>query len=1133
MKADGSDENLKIGIGNDSNGVNQTAVYLELNRMNSKIEAHKKIEIKSEKALDLDGGVLTAYENESRTNTLFSVDPSKKKVGVGRNVDGLNSFTQTSGNIGDFDFVIGNKDGTSSSSANLALATQQSSEERAIEIELDHTNNKVNFQPYYGNLDYVFKSFAGPEALSIDTVNGATTTRSLNLTGNSVLTSPTLQISALNYQEFTGSNHGTSLYNTSISGGYFSIYNNVSNNVSFIDRDDDQGTKEDSSRGWAGITMDTTSGSETRMDFYAGGIDGSTSIASKIGNTAMRIHAAANGLSSVTVDRALYIKNLADTEDTQGITRITGPNETSSINRLLGSNLIYESANLTNIFARDINTDNLAAGNIFASSGLGLVTVKGRLDINEEDGDPASINLHRGQGNGIQLLNSEGSKLSVRATNHSNNSANFTYTGDPVLFELDHAAERITLGGNVYANSGIYQGDLEVNANLSTNAITSSTGVISTLTSTSATVNSLTASTLDVEGQTVKVSPATAFDCTISGVTRPGYLVVASGSNYYIGQGELGLATNDFPGIEIMTAPADPTMPVNFRITDINPHSDTLLAKDRITMEWGFRKIVGAEGPDHAIGGVTYKTFGPVTGDTIDLADNTKATQVSGRYLRMPSGKKHKVIAWDNSTKYFTLDTTYNDSESSDASNPAKLVDHGESYTLNILKLEGSTAVPWQSFTLGLEFIDNPRYVLDLELNESYYFSLVTTINTKTAPSLLMPSGVFDPDSNAGGQGLTEYGVPFVNKLPYLTTLPTLSDHLTVNATQFGFTVTVNGWGSTDFGQTLNTDANQIAHQFEVGYTTADTFDWASSNTVRTTMPFVSANNFPIANIYDSDTYTVAVRPLQNTQVVYDESKNGIIKKSILAGGGGVPPNMQVIVDNPFTLTTYSGTYQGQFNSGTYDIITLSGVAFSPDPLTGAVTVGFNQMSANSGGNFSVFQSASLSEHTILSNGQFDGLNTGNEGGTGVSTVTLQVVGTAASEFHATSTDFTIGTTESARKLFETQLEADYTLKKIVVDVDYATGVSGADPGIIRVYPKGNPAAGDSIQITASQGLFSQSIDLQINTNIEANRTIVVDAFDTSGSPNNNWSGTGRVWIYGQPYDSNLNQNQNTGGTVA
>jgi hypothetical protein len=442
---------------------------------------------------------------------------------------------------------------------------------------------------------------------------------------------------------------------------------------------------------------------------------------------------------------------------------------------------------------------------------------------------------------------------------------------------------------------------------------------------------------------------------------------------------------------------------------------------------------------------------------------------------------------------------------------PAKLLDHGTGYTLNIMKRVGANIVPWQSFTLGVEFINDPKYIVELELSESYYFNMTTHIDNRSSSTNLMASGVFDPDSNAGGQGIVEYGVPFVNTLPYLTTLPTLSDHLSLNATQFGFTVTVNGWGSTDFGQTLNTDPNQIAHQFEIGYTTDTTFDWASSNTVRATLPFVSSNNFPVANIYDSDTYTVAVRPLQNQQVVYNEISKGVIKKSILAGGGGVPPNMQVIVDNPFTLVTYSGTYQGQFNDPAYELITISGVSFNPDPLTGAVTLGYGQIGATSGGVVSQFSSESLSEHTITSNGQFDGTNTGSEGGTGISTIALQLAGTAPTEFNSTGTDFTIGTSETARKLFETQLEADYSLKKIVVDIDFATGISGSNPGIIRVYPKGNPAAGDQIQITAGVGLFSQVIDLNINTNVEANRTLVVDAYDASASPNNNWSGSGRI----------------------
>lgn len=1134
IKADGSDENFYIGIANDNNQLLSTVKpYIKLDRTASKIEFNHDIEVNNSEPLTLKGGIITANINESSSTGMFVVNPAKAKVGVGRDAANLTAFTQTSGQFGDFDLVIGNKDGATSSSANLAFATEQSSVEKTFEIELDHTNSDINFRAYTDGLQYKFRSYTGAVGTQIDPLNGALTTNSLTLDGAATITNPTIQLPALGYQYFAGTDHGTTLYSANASGGYFSIYNNVKNVVSFIDGNDDTGIKEDSSRGWAGITMDTSSGSETKMDFYAGGIDGTTSIASKDVNTAMRIHSNADGASSLTVDQNIYVTSLADSA-TAGVNRISVPNQTSILNKLLGNQLTYTNASLTKVYAKDINTDNIAAGNIFASSGLGLVSIKGRLDVNEEDGDPASINLHRGQGNGIQLLNSDGSKFAIRSTNHATDSADYSYTGDPVLFELDHSTERITLGGNIYANSGIYQGDLNVNRNLTSGNITADSGNISTLQSTALTVQSLTPTTLDVSGQTVKVSPDTSFEVSISGVTRPGYLVTASGSHYYLGQGELGTASQNYPGVELLVAPDDPTTVTNFRIVDVNPHSDILLAKDRVTLKWGFDDVRGAEGPDTTIGGTVYKTFGPVTGSVIDLPDTQFENQVSGRYLRMPSGKKHKVIAWNNATKFFTLDLTYDDSEGTNAANPARLIDHGTGYTLNVLKaLDNGANVPWQSFSLGNEFINNPRYVMDLELNDKYYFLISTHYDTKTTEGPLMASGVFDPDSNAGGQGLTEYGVPFVNKLPYLTTLPTLSDHLTLNATQFGFTVTVNGFGSTDFGQTLNTDPNQIAHQFEVGYTTADTFDWASSNTVRTTMPFVSANNFPIANIFDSDTYTVAVRPLQNTQVVYDESTSGVIKKSILAGGGGVPPNMQVLVDNPFSLTTYSGTYTGQFNDGSLDVITLSGVTFNPDPLTGKVTVGFNQMSANSGGQFSLFESSSLSEHTILSNGQFDGNNSGNEGGASKSTAEIQIQGTATTEFHATSTDFTIGTTESARKLFETQLEADYTMKKIVVDIDFATGCSGANPGIIRVYPKGNTAAGDSIQITAGQGLFSQAIDLQINTNIEANRTLIVDAFDTSASPNNNWSGTGRIWIYGQPYDSNLNQNQNTGGTVA
>ena len=161
------------------------------------------------------------------------------------NQKNLTAFTQTSGNLGDFDLIIGNKDGSTSATANLAFATQQSGTEKTFEIELDHTNDSVNFN-MYNDMDYKFKAFSGATALQIDALNGALTTNSLSLNGNSVGTSPSLQLPALGYQYFAGSDHGTTLYSANVSGGYFSIYNNVNNITSFIDRDDDTGSKQDS-----------------------------------------------------------------------------------------------------------------------------------------------------------------------------------------------------------------------------------------------------------------------------------------------------------------------------------------------------------------------------------------------------------------------------------------------------------------------------------------------------------------------------------------------------------------------------------------------------------------------------------------------------------------------------------------------------------------------------------------------------------------------------------------------------------------------------------------------------------------------------------------------------------------------
>lgn len=244
-----------------------------------------------------------------------------------------------------------------------------------------------------------------------------------------------------------------------------------------------------------------------------------------------------------------------------------------------------------------------------------------------------------------------------------------------------------------------------------------------------------------------------------------------------------------------------------------------------------------------------------------------------------------------------------------------------------------------------------------------------------------------------------------------------------------------------------------------------------------------------------------------------------MVQKQILAGGGGVPPNMQVVVDHSFSLVTYSGTYTGQNSSG--GTTTLSGVNFDNTGL-GTPVIAPNELGVTTPGVPGTLSSSQLSSHTVIYNGSF------NSSSDDSSDITVVVDGESGTTFSDQSTEFTVNTTEEGRKILETQLNADFTLKKIVVDVDYASGVSGASPGILRVYPKGNTSAGDKIQITASgSNLFSQVIDLPINTNVEANRTIIIDGWDDStpsNQANNTWSMNGTVFIYGQTYESNINQ---------
>jgi len=1134
IKHEGNEQDLIIGIANANNNIAAQAIYMKFERLTGLTLFESPVLIEDNNDFYIRGGDLKVYNDTSGTEPIFTAEPTVKKVAIGINAALTEAFTTTNGQQGDYDLVIASKD-TSFKNANLAFVTDHSAVQKEFEIELNHDSNIVSFWSHTAAQKLINKDSIGRIRSTFDQDTGSLTVKTLTLEGSLNLQAgewadPALVIPQAEFVKFDGTYQTSTLQAHTASGGYFGIYNNVEP-YSFADENDTTGTKENAAHAFTGIVLDTTQTNYGgQIHFYTGRNDGNTAITNKNTELAMQLQSTSGGSKSITMYGTL---NIVDLDGSQA-NIITNGSAQSTILNLSGDTIDYIDATLTGKLTADhVVTQTFEAGGIFAASGVGVVSITDRADINAPSAD-SILAFHHGDGGGQAIVFSQISNtLAFKRTDH--NSFNINYTTSPDLLTVNYAAAEpsVEIGGKLVASSGLFTGDIDVSTGTITSSLTR-TGEIEiygpTVTE-DLTVNSVAnvdsmnvVTSLNLENSTVNLNPATKFLTTVSGVLRDAYLVASSGTSYYIGQGELGLATDNYPGVELMIAPPEPTIVTNFRLTDVNPHTDMYQNKSRAILEWGYKTIVGAAGADTTIGGTTYPTFQSTSntgGDAIDLTDGAGSQKVSGRFLRFPSGKKHMIVAWNNSSKIFTLAITY-DAESSTIADPAKMVDSGTGYTLNVLKqVEGGVSYqPYQAFNLDSTYIDTPRYEMELALAGNYYFGMTTTDGTKSSENILMSSGVFDPDSSAGGQGLSAYSAPYTNNLPYLSNLPSLPDHLSLNATQYGFEVTINGWGS-EIGEG---DVNQIAHQFEIGYTTQTAFDWNAETTSRTIIPFNSANSAPIANIYDSATYTVAVRPLQNQQVVYDEDTNGIIKKSILAGGGGVPPNMQVVVDYPFALTAYSGVYTGQGNSNTYTQATISGMTFYADSITGPVTVGFNEFAPQN--NFTLISSPQLETtgQTIINNNQFDG----NDSGQG--TIDLIIDGFVASEFQGSSIDFTIGATEESRKILETQLEADFILRKIVVDVDWASNVSGADPGIIRVYPKGNTSAGDQIQITAAAGLFTQAIDLTINASVEPNRTIIIDGFDGSALPNNNWSISGRIWVYGQTYDSNSNQNAQGGG---
>jgi len=91
------------------------------------------------------------------------------------------------------------------------------------------------------------------------------------------------------------------------------------------------------------------------------------------------------------------------------------------------------------------------------------------------------------------------------------------------------------------------------------------------------------------------------------------------------------------------------------------------------------------------------------------------------------------------------------------------------------------------------------------------------------------------------------------------------------------------------------------------------------------------------------------------------------------------------------------------------------------------------------------------------------------------------------------------------------------TLTSMTFNCKASTGLSGSNPGIIRVYQEGQSSSAALLEISGT-GVATQAINLDILTSQGATRTLVIDAFDPDpSSPNNTCSVKGTISVTGRP----------------
>ncbi len=550
-------------------------------------------------------------------------------------------------------------------------------------------------------------------------------------------------------------------------------------------------------------------------------------------------------------------------------------------------------------------------------------------------------------------------------------------------------------------------------------------------------------------------------------------------------------------GREVQLVSDAPATPLKLRLHDINPipgKADSGTAK--VHLRWGWQDLTGAHnGADAAD---TIRVTGVLTGG---LALDVSADELIGQYLYSPSftnsSKKYEILdntATSAGSTTLTLESAYDNESMTDQ---GVIIADADSLEIQIIPYDDPTYEYEDAIIRKLEYdyVIRPQFVIDLSLfnkDESQAFYDVRVRCKKKDGTLSawhnMAAGSYDPDHGAGGQADVNYTDPFECKLPDLDTDGTL----TLLTTTGGFSYEVSGWSN-------GGDKSKTAHYIEMAWTKESAVNW---NDLSNAEQMITKNRKGEIATASSAQLAVAVRPLQNKQVVHGTPQSG----KVVSGAMGVAPGDQPVANGKeFDIRTFSGTVS--IVSGNQ--VKLGGTPKIPaDGATNADLKGIRDYIKNSGRTNVIKDSAGkefrISRYEVSEDGTDVTMNL--DPIDGISTPTA-----GAGE---------INTTEAGRQItVMNAMQIEYEGVEASLELDEQLGATVGDPATVRVAQNSTAGKADADHITGYQSGSSkqQSLDSNI-TSGKGNLGLVIDAFDDAiASPNNKACISGKITVNMRP----------------